>query len=159
MSRLVIILLLAATFITGVARAEECTTAVYEGLVSEAKSADTNRLWDSSVSLYRRILDDCRDMMAKGDLAKLYDALAVGLLMQEQYSEALDIARKCLDEESSCNACMLTAARAYEGLGDRDMAIQLATEASLVEAGDEYSSAVVIYAKDFLKKLEKEQPK
>lgn len=155
MYRLVIALILAATSMTGIARAEECTAKVYEGLVIEAKNADANRLWNSSVELYRRILDDCRPMMAEGDLVKLYDALAVGLLMQENHGEAIDIAKKCLEQDGRYNACMMTAAKAYEGLGDNAMAIQFAREAVEVGGYDDYSAAVVIYAKEFLRKMSK----
>lgn len=154
MCRLVFILILATTCMTSVASAEECTTKTYEGLVSEAKNADANRLWDSSVELYRRILDGCQTQLAEGDRAKLYDALSVGLLMQAQYGEAIDTAKKCIEQDGRYNACMMTAAKAYESLGDRAMAEQFAREAIEVGGSDDYSTAVVIYAKDFLKKLE-----
>ena len=159
MYRLVIVLILAAACMTGVARAEECTATAYEGLVSEAKNADANRLWESSTALYNRILADCQAMMAEGDLPKLYDALAVALLMQEQYGEAIDVAKKCIEQESRYNACMMIAARGYEALGDRAMAAQFAREAIETGGSDDYSSAVVIDAKDFLKKLDKKQPR
>lgn len=154
MSRLVLILILATTCLTGVARGEECTPKVYEGLVSDARNADANRLWDSSVALYRRILDECQGQLLERDAAKLHDALAVGLLMQAQYGEAIDTAKKCIELDGRYNACMMTAAKAYESLGDRTMAAQFARDAIEVGASDDYSAAVVIYAKDFLKKLE-----
>jgi tetratricopeptide (TPR) repeat protein len=153
MYRCVLILILAVTCLTGIARGEECTRKSYEGLVSEAKNADANRLWSDSVSLYRRILDECPGQLVEGDRPKLYDALAVGLLMQAQYGEAIDTAKKCIELDGRYNACMMTAAKAYESLGDRAMAEQFAREAIEVGGSDDYSAAVVIYAKDFLKKL------
>ncbi|HZV82674.1 MAG TPA: hypothetical protein VFF53_10965 [Geobacteraceae bacterium] len=155
MYRFVFALIFAASCMTGVARAEECTDKVYEGLVLEVKNSDANRLWDNSVELSRRILDECQPRMAEGDLVKLYDSLSVGLLMQEKYGEAIDTAKKCIEQDPRYNACMMTAAKAYESLGDRTMAEQFAREAIEVGGTDDYSAAVVIYAKDFLKKLDK----
>jgi len=159
MYRLVIVLIVAAACMTGVARAEECTATVYEELVIEAKNADANRHWNSSEELYRRILDECRAMVAEGELPRLHDALAIALLMQEKYGEAIDTARKCLEQDGRYNACMMTAARGYEGLGERDMAAQFARDAIETGGGDEYSAAVIIDAKDFLRKLEKRNPR
>ena len=155
MYRFLAAVLLATLGLTSVARAEECTATVYEGLVVEAKNADNNRQWNRSVELHRLLLDDCRSRLEGGELVKVYDALAVGLLMQEQYTAAIDTAKNCLAEDSRYNACMMTAAKAYENLGDREMAMQFAREAIEIGAYDDYSAAVVIYAKDFLKKLEK----
>ncbi|HZV83280.1 MAG TPA: hypothetical protein VFF53_14040, partial [Geobacteraceae bacterium] len=76
-------------------------------------------------------------------------------LMQGKYGEAIDTAKKCIEQDSRYNACMMTAAKAYESLGDRTMAEQFAREAIEVGSTDDYSAAVVIYAKDFLKKLDK----
>lgn len=155
MYRFVLTLIFAATCMAGIARGEECTDKVYEGLVREVKNADANRLWDSSVELSRRILDECRPRMADGDLVKLLDSLSVGLLMQDKYGEAIDTAKKCLEQDPRYNACMMTAAKAYENLGDRAMAQQFAREAIEVGGNDDYSAAVIIYAKDFLRKLER----
>lgn len=159
MYRLVIVLMLSAVCMTGMARAEECTAPVYEGLVIEARNADANRLWESSEALYRRILDECRSMMAQGDLPRLYDALAVALLMQERYSDAIDTAKQCLEQDGRYNACMMTAAKGYDALGERETAAQFAREAIETGASDDYSAAVVIDAKAFLRKLEKKQPR
>jgi tetratricopeptide (TPR) repeat protein len=155
MFRFLVAAVLATTCMTGIARGEECTAKAYGELVTEAKNADANRLWDQSVVLYRRILGECSSPMAEGDLAKLYDALAVALLMQDQYGEALDTAQKCIQEDGRYNACMMTAAKASESLGDLAMAEQFAREAIDVGANDDYSAAVVILAKDFLRKLQK----
>ncbi len=155
MYRVIVTLILAAACMTGIARAEECTETVYAGLVKEAKSADANHLWDSSVELSRRILDECRHLIPEGDLVKLYDSLSVGLLMQDKYGEAVDMAKRCIEQDSRYNSCMMTAAKAYESLGDRAMAIQFAREAIETGGSDDYSSAVVIYARDFLKRLDK----
>jgi|GEM_PF-2496265 len=157
MYRLVIVLILSAVCMTNVARAEECAATVYEGLVIEAKNADANRLWESSAAIYRRILNECRSTVVEGDLPKLHDALAVALMMQEKYGEAIDVAKKCIELDSRYNACMMTAARGYEALGERDMALQFAREAIETGASDDYSAAVIIDARDFLKKLEKKQ--
>lgn len=156
MYRFLVATVLAATCMTGVARAEECTPKLYADLVVEAKNADANRLWDGSVELYRRILAECHPRMADGDLEKLYDALAVGLLMQGKQGEAIDTAKQCIEQNSKYNACMMTAAKAYEELGDLTMAEQFAREAIEVGSSDEYSAAVVIYAQDFLKKMKKQ---
>jgi Tfp pilus assembly protein PilF len=101
------------------------------------------------------MLADCRTLIKTGDLAKAYDALAVAQMMQENYSAAIESAKKCLDHEPRCNACMMTAAKAYEGLGDRSMSLEYARSAAAVEPYDEYSAAVGILAKDFLKSFEK----
>jgi len=154
MKRIIAILVLASLSISGIASAEECTTKLYEGLVIEAKNADANRMWDGSEKLYRRMLDDCRGSMAEGDLAKLYDALAVALLMQQRYGEAIDAAKSCLEQDSRYNACMMTAASAYQSLGDQGMAAQMARDAIEVGSYDEYSAATVIYAKEFLRRIE-----
>lgn len=137
------------------AAAEPCTNDVYEGLVHGAKSADGNREWGQSVELYQKMLEECRELIPGKDLARVHDALSVGLLMQGNYSAAIDEAKLCLQQDGKYNACMMTAAKGYENLGDREMAIKYAGEA--VEAGnhDEYSAAVTIYAKEFLRKLEK----
>ena len=135
--------------------AAECTLPLYDSLVVEGKSAVEGREWDNSVKIYSRILDDCRSLVSDSDLAKAYDALAVGQLMKENYSAAIDSAKRCLEQESKYNACMMTAAKAYEGLGDRGMALEYGRAAAAVEVYDDYSAAVAIYAKDYLKKFEK----
>lgn len=155
MNRLLIVLILTAVCLTGTARGEECTSPVYEGLVTDARNADANRLWDDSAALYRRIVDECRALVAEGELPRLHDALAVALLMQEKYGEAIDAAKKCLELDGRYNACMMTAARGYDALGEREAAARFAREAIEAGAGDDYSAAVIIDAKNFLRKLEK----
>ncbi len=94
-------------------------------------------------------------MVGETDLVKVYDSLSVGLLMQEQFTQAIDMAKKCIEQDRKYNACMMTAAKAYYNLGDVGMARDYAREAVEVGSYDDYAAAVVIYAKDFLKKLEK----
>ena len=151
LAALVVVLLLPLASVFGA----ECGLPQYETLVAEGKRAADGREWDRSVAAYSRMLDDCRSQIASADLAKAYDALAFGQLMQENYSAAINSAQKCLELEADYNACMMTAAKGYAGLGDVAMARQHAEAAVAVGAHDDYSAAVVIYAKDFLKKLEK----
>jgi tetratricopeptide (TPR) repeat protein len=135
--------------------AAECTLNEYETLVIDGKAAATGREWGRSVEIYGRILGECRSLVSKNDLATAYDALAVGQLMQENYSVAIDSAKSCLEQEPNYTACMMTAAKAYDGLGDRNMALEFARAAVAVEPYDEYSAASAIYAKDYLRRLEK----
>lgn len=155
MRRIIAVLFFVVICAAAPAGAEPCTSSVYEGLVQEAKSADSSREWDRSVELYQKMLGECRELVPVSDVAKVHDGLSVGLLMQGNYTAAIDEAKLCLQQDGKYNACMMTAAKGYENLGDREMAIKYATEA--VEAGnyDEYSAATVIYAKEFLRKLEK----
>jgi tetratricopeptide (TPR) repeat protein len=139
----------------GAAYAADCSLKQYEALVAEGKNAAEGHEWGKSVEVYGRILDDCRPLLGANDLAKAYDALSVGQLMQENYSAAIDSAQKCLAGVPRYNACMMTAAKAYESLGDRSMALEQARAAATVDPYDDYSAAVAIYAKDFLKRLEK----
>ncbi len=134
---------------------EECSESGYAALVAEGKRADESREWGRAVEAYNRILAECSEQVKNPDLAKVYDALSVAQLMQQNYSSAIESAKKCIELDSKYNACMLTAAKSYENLGDRSMAIEYAKSA--VDSGpyDEYSSAVVIYAKDFLRVLER----
>jgi len=134
------------------ARADDCTVQAYGNLVTEAKNADTGHDWSASVGTYTRLLSDCASLINAADLVKTYDALSVALMMNENYSAAIDNAKKCLDLDNRYNSCMMTAARSYEKLGDLDMAINFARSAVEVGGYDDYSSAVVILAKDFLKK-------
>ena len=157
MYRIIVALMLTTIALTGIARGEECTPAVYGGLVIEGKNADANRLWETATATYERILADCRSQVPDSDFPKIYDALAVSQLMQEQYSAALDTAKKCLDRDGRYSACMMIAARASLKLGDRAMAEQFARDALAVEPTDEYATAVAIDAKDFLKRLAKPQ--
>jgi tetratricopeptide (TPR) repeat protein len=138
-------------------QAEECTEQSYGALVSAAKRADEGHLWSSSVELYNKLLRDCPARINSADYAKIYDALAVAELMSENYPAAIAQAKRCLDFDSRCNSCMMTAAKAYEGLGDADMAISYAKTAVEVGGYDDYSAAVVILAKDFLKKQSRGQ--
>ena len=135
--------------------AGECSSSAYETLVAEGKSADGAREWGRSVEAYGRILAECRAEVKDADLVKVYDALSVAQLMRENCADAIENAKKCLELDNRYNACMMTAAKCYESLGDRSMALEYAKAA--VDAGghDEYSSAVAIYAKDFLKRIEK----
>jgi len=135
--------------------AADCSLPQYDALVAEGKAATAAREWSRSVEVYSRILGDCRALVVESDLAKAYDALSVGQLMQESYSAAIDSANKCLEYDSRYNACMMTAAKACEALGDRDRALEYARSAAGVEPYDEYSAAVVILARDYLKRQEK----
>jgi len=135
--------------------AAECSLPQYESLLAEGKSAAEAREWSRSVEIYSRILGDCRSLVEENDIAKAYDALSFGQLMQEQYTAAIDGAKKCLEHERRYNACMMTAAKASEAIGDRNRALEYARAAVEVEPYDEYSAAVVIYARDFLKGMEK----
>jgi len=134
------------------AAAEECTVQTYGSLVTEVKSADAGRDWVRSVEIYRQLLADCASLINAVDLVKTYDALAVALMMNENYSAAIDNAKKCLELNNRYNSCMMTASRSYENLGDIDLAISYARSAVEVGGYDDYSAAVVILAKDFLKK-------
>lgn len=132
--------------------AQECTLQSYGSLVSAAKTADQEHQWGRSVELYREMLGECPSLIPSADLVKTYDALSVALMMNENYSAAIDNAKKCLELDNRYNSCMMTASQSYEKLGDLDMAISFAQAAVEVGGYDDYSSAVVILAKDFLKK-------
>jgi len=132
--------------------AEECTLNSYGSLVTEARNADVGRNWAKSVESYNRMLNECAAFINTADLVKTYDALSVALMMNENYAAAIDNAKKCLELDNRYNSCMMTASRSYEKLGDLDMAISYAQAAVEVGGYDDYSSAVVILAKDFLKK-------
>lgn len=132
--------------------ADECTVNSYGSLVIEAEGADDSRSWGKSVAIYNRLLSECAALINAADLVKTYDALSVAQMMNENYSAAIDTAKKCLELDQRYNSCMMTASRAYEKLGDLDMAISFARSAVEVGGYDDYSSAVVILAKDFLKK-------
>jgi len=134
------------------ARAEECTQQNYGLLVAAAKTADQEHQWSRSTELYRQLLSECPSLIPAADLVKTYDALSVAQMMNENYSAAIDYARQCLQVDNRYNSCMMTASRSYEKLGDLDMAISFAQAAVEVGGYDDYSSAVVILAKDFLKK-------
>jgi tetratricopeptide (TPR) repeat protein len=135
--------------------AQECGVSTYETLVAEGKRGDDAREWGRSIEAYSRILAECRAEVKDVDLVKVYDALSVAQLMGENYADAIENAKKCLEIDARYNACMMTAAKCYESLGDRSMALEYARSAVNVGAYDEYSSAVIIYAKDFLKRIEK----
>jgi tetratricopeptide (TPR) repeat protein len=152
MYRLLVAVIIVTSLAVTKVRAEECTPLSYETLVLEARSADESREWDKSVELYRTMLADCPELLKGADLVKAYDALAVGLLMQENPSAAIDTALKCLELDAKYNACMMTAAQASYNLGDKDRAIGYAREAAGI-VYDDYSNAVAIAAKDFLRKV------
>jgi tetratricopeptide (TPR) repeat protein len=132
--------------------AEECTVQTYGSLVTEAKSADAGRDWATSVESYKRMLGECALFINAADLVKIYDALSVALMMNENYSAAIDTAKKCLELDNRYNSCMMTASRSYEKLGDVDLAISYARSTVVVGGYDDYSAAVVILAKEFLKR-------
>jgi tetratricopeptide (TPR) repeat protein len=133
--------------------AAECSVATYDALVTEGKKGDEAREWGKSVEAYSRILAECRSQVKDVDLVKVYDALGVAQLMLENYTGAIESAKKCIELDSRYNACMMTAAKSYESLGDRRMALEFARAAADTEAHDDYSSAVAIYAKDFLRRM------
>jgi tetratricopeptide (TPR) repeat protein len=135
--------------------ADECSVSDYEKLVAEGKSGDSSREWGKSVEAYNRILSECLTRVVGADLVKVYDALSAAQLMQESYSAAIESAKKCIDLDTKYNACMMTAARSYDNLGDREKALEFARSAAETDVYDEYSSAVAILAKDFLRRLEK----
>jgi tetratricopeptide (TPR) repeat protein len=153
MYRLMVTVILATVLAGTTARAEECPASQYEDMVLAARSADSGREWDKSVELYRKMLADCRSLLTGSDLVKAYDALAVGLLMQGNPSAAIDAAAKCLEQDAKYNACLMTAAQASYDLGDRERAVGFAREAVEIGGYDDYSNAVAIAAKDFLKKV------
>jgi len=136
-------------------QAAECTVQTYSTLVAEGKSADEGRQWDRSVEIYNRLVTECTSLLIPGELVKAYDALSIARLMTENYSAAIETAGKCLELDNRFNSCMITAAKGYENLGDRDMAISFASSAIEVGGYDDYSSAVVIFARSYLKKLQK----
>lgn len=153
MCRLFLAIFLATVITITTARAEECPASRYEGVVLEARSADAAREWDKSVALYRTLLSDCQPLLTGTDLVKAYDALSVGLLMQGNPSAAIDTAAKCLEMDPRYNACLMTSAQASYDLGDKERAIGFAREAVETGGYDDYSNAVAIAAKDFLKKV------
>ena len=133
-------------------KAEECTQQTYGSLIAAAKEADQHRQWGRAAEIYRKLLSECPSLIPSADLVKTYDALSVAQMMNENYSAAIDHAKQCLHLDNRYNSCMMTASRSYEKLGDLDMAISFAQAAVEVGGYDDYSSAVVILAKDFLKK-------
>lgn len=155
MVRLVSLLIMVVLLPLSAALGGECSEAQYEALVAAGKTAVEERAWQRSVDVYGRILTDCRSLISAGDQAKAYDALAFGQLMEGHYAAAIDSAKRCLEAEAGYNACLMTAAKASESIGDMAMARQYAEAAIAVGAHDDYSAATVIYARDFLKKLEK----
>lgn len=155
MVRLVALLVVVMLLPLSAALGGECSVAQYEALVVSGKSAVEAHEWERSVEVYGRIIADCRSLLSAGDLAKAYDALAFGQLMQGDNSAAIDSAKLCLEAEADYNACLMTAARASEATGDTALARQYAEAAIAVGVHDDYSAATVISARDFLKKLEK----
>lgn len=153
MSRISIAVIFSALIAVSAAWAEECTTLSYGTLVLEAKSADESREWGKSVELYRKILADCQPLLTDADQAKAHDALAVGLLMQGNHSAAVATAIKCVELDAKYNACLMTAAQASYELGDRERAIGFAREAVAIGGYDDYSNAVAIAARSFLRKV------
>lgn len=133
--------------------AAECTAVSYESLVLQGRSADEGRQWDKAAEIYSRMLSECSSFIQGAELVKVYDALAVAQVMQENYSAAIESSKKCLELDNRFNSCMMTAAKGYEGLGDRDMAVSMAKSAIEVGGYDDYSAAVVIFAKSYLKNL------
>lgn len=153
MYRFLIVAVIATIINSAMVRAEDCPETRYEGLIIEARSADGSRQWDRAVDLYRIMLADCSALLTGGDLVKAYDALAVGLLMQGNPGAAIETATKCLELDGRYNACMMTAAQASYELGDKERAVGFAREAVEIGSYDDYSNAVVIAARDFLKKV------
>jgi tetratricopeptide (TPR) repeat protein len=134
--------------------AEECAVSDYNALVAKGKTGDDAREWGKSVEAYSRILAECRTAVKDTELVKVYDALSVAQLMQENFSEAIENAKQCIGLDSKYNACMMTIAKCYERLGDSSMALEYARSAIYAGSYDEYSSAVVIEAKDFIRRIE-----
>ncbi len=158
MYRLIAVVIFATMLAASMAGAEECPAPRYEKLILEARAADIGRQWGRSVELYGTMLSDCPDLLTGADLVKVYDALSVAQLMQGNPSGAIDTAAKCLEQDSKYNACMMTAAQASYELGDRERAIAFAREAAEIGVNDEYSNAVAIVAKDFLRKVGQTRP-
>lgn len=130
----------------------DCPTARYEELVLQGKAADSGREWEKSVELYSSILSDCRSIIPAADLPKAYDSLSSAQLMLNKYQDALENCEKCIALDNRYNACMMTAARAHEALGNTQRAIESARDAAAVEPYDDYSAAVSIFASDFLRR-------
>ena len=135
--------------------AAECSVGDYDGLVAAGKAANAERDWVKSAEAYQRILGDCSSMVVGADLARAYDALSFAQLMQGDYSRALVGAERCLAADPQYSACMLTAAKANEAIGDRGRALEYLRAILAVEPADDYAAAVAIAARSILKQLEK----
>lgn len=131
----------------------DCSVSRYEELVSQGKAAESGREWDKVVDIYSNILSDCRSIVPVTDLPKAYDSLSSAQFMLSKYQDALDNCEKCIIQDNRYNACMMTAARVYEALGNTQRAIESARDAAAVEPYDDYSAAVSIVATDFLRRL------
>jgi tetratricopeptide (TPR) repeat protein len=130
----------------------ECPTGRYAELVQQGKAAETEREWEKVVDLYSNILSDCRTTIPAADLPKAYDSLSTAQLMLNKYQDALENCEKCIALDHRYNACMMTAARVHEALGNTQQAIESARDAAAVEPYDDYSAAVSIFASDFLRR-------
>ena len=139
--------------------AEDCTPQTYTALVLEGKGADEGHQWDRSAEVYGRILGECASLVSSADQVKAYDALSVAQLMKESYAAAIESAKKCIELDSRYNSCMMTAAKGYESLGNKEMAVSYARSALDAGGYDEYSTAVAILAKDFLKRYDQADKK
>jgi tetratricopeptide (TPR) repeat protein len=148
------ILFLVILLTAGSAYSAECPASRYEELVTQAKSADEAREWERATELYSSMVADCQASIPAPDLPKAYDALSSAQLMLNKYQEALENSQKCIDLDSRYNACMMTAARVHEALGDKERAVESARNAAAVEPFDDYSAAVAILANSFLRRYQ-----
>lgn len=130
----------------------DCPAGRYAEVVQQGKAAEIEREWEKVVDLYSIILSDCRSTLPAADLPKAYDSLSTAQLMLNKYQDALESCEKCITLDNRYNACMMTAARVHEALGNTQRAFESARDAAAVEPYDEYSAAVSIYASDFLRR-------
>lgn len=135
----------------GSAYSADCPAGRYTELIQQGKAAETGREWERVADLYSNILTECRLTIPAADLPKAYDSLSSAQLMLNKYHDALESCEKCIALDNRYNACMMTAARVHDALGDTLRAIESAKNAASVEPNDEYSAAVSILANDFLR--------
>lgn len=131
----------------------DCSVSRYEELLLQGKAAESGREWEKVVDIYSSILSNCRSILPATDLPKAYDSLSTAQLMLNRYQDALENCEKCITLDNHYNACMMTAARVYESLGNTQRAIESASDAAAVEPYDDYSAAVSIFATDFLRRF------
>lgn len=148
MSAFIVMILMSA----GSVYSADCPAGRYTELVQQGKSAETEREWERVVELYNSILSDCRSTIPATDLPKAYDSLSSAQMMLNKYHDALESCEKCITLDNRYNACMMTAARVHEALGNTQRAIESARDAAVVEPYDDYSAAVSIFASDFLRR-------
>lgn len=130
----------------------DCPVSRYEELVLQGKAAEDGREWERVADLYGNILSDCITAIPSIDLPKVYDSLSSAQMMLNKHQDALENSAKCIALDNRYNACMMTAARIHDALGDKQRAIESARRAAAVDPYDEYSAAVSLLANDFLRR-------